>query len=245
MRDAMGRRKRLLDIACVLLAVPLVLPLMALIAVGIRLVSTGPIFFRQERVGYLGRRFQMLKFRSMRHQAATDAHRKHLQDLIRSRAPMTKMDRHGDDRLIPWGALLRATGLDELPQLINVLRGDMSLVGPRPSTPYEFEEYEEWHKERLNTLPGLTGLWQVSGKNGTTFDEMMRLDVEYVRSLSLRRDLGIMARTVPVLCGQIADVLSRNGRKRLPDKAPTDQLSPARIERIERIREPLTPSLPQ
>ena len=116
---------------------------------------------------------------------------------------MTKLDNRGDSRLIPFGAILRASGLDELPQLINVLRGDMSIVGPRPCTPYESEEYQAWHRERFDSLPGLTGLWQVSGKNRTTFNEMMRLDIRYVRSKSLWMDFKIIVLTFPTLLQQI------------------------------------------
>jgi lipopolysaccharide/colanic/teichoic acid biosynthesis glycosyltransferase len=116
---------------------------------------------------------------------------------------MTKMDAVGDPRLIPCGALLRATGLDELPQLINVWRGEMSLVGPRPSLPYEVESYLPWQQARFETLPGLTGLWQVSGKNATTFTEMVELDIHYTRNKSLRLDLAILAGTFSVLIAQV------------------------------------------
>ena len=118
----------------------------------------------------------------------------------------------GDSRIIPFGRAMRSSGLDELPQLINVLRGEMSLVGPRPCTRYEFDIYQPWHKERLSALPGLTGLWQVSGKNRTTFDQMVRLDIDYTRSPSLSRDLSIMFKTFPALLTQMSDqVKARRG----------------------------------
>src|SRR5688572_10197230 len=122
--------KRVLDIGCLLLALPTLLPLMLLIAALIKIVSPGPVFFRQERIGFMGRRFKILKFRSMRVNAEVNSHQNHLKDLISSNTPMTKMDSKGDPRVIPLGSLLRSSGLDELPQLINVLKGEMSLVGP-------------------------------------------------------------------------------------------------------------------
>jgi lipopolysaccharide/colanic/teichoic acid biosynthesis glycosyltransferase len=124
---------------------------------------------------------------------------------MKSDEPMVKLDKGRDPRLIPFGQLLRASGLDELPQIFNVLQGEMSLVGPRPCTTYEYEAYSPPHKERFAVLPGLTGLWQVSGKNRTTFDEMIQLDIRYGQELSLRRDLWILAKTIGVLCGQILD----------------------------------------
>ena len=118
-----------------------------------------------------------------------------------------------DPRVIPFGSLLRATGLDELPQLINVLRGDMSIVGPRPCTPYEFTHYLPWQGERLSALPGLTGLWQVNGKNKTSFDEMVNWDIHYVRNMSLWMDLTIMCKTFPALQAQVVElILSSKGK---------------------------------
>jgi lipopolysaccharide/colanic/teichoic acid biosynthesis glycosyltransferase len=116
---------------------------------------------------------------------------------------MVKLDSHGDRRIIPCGSLLRSSGLDELPQLINVLRGEMSLVGPRPCVPYECEHLLPWQRERFDTLPGLTGLWQVSGKNQTTFLEMMELDISYARTKTPWLDLAIIFKTLPVVLGQI------------------------------------------
>ena len=132
-------------------------------------------------------------------------HADYLRELMHSEKPMTKMDAKGDARLIPLGALLRSTGLDELPQLINVLRGEMSIVGPRPCIPYECEGYLPWQWERFDTLPGLTGLWQVSGKNKTTFNEMIHYDITYARNKSLWLDVGIIAKTIPALVAQVRD----------------------------------------
>lgn len=197
--------KRGLDITCLLLAAPTVLPLMLLIAAIIKLVSPGPVFFKQERIGFLGRPFMCLKFRTMKVNAKPDVHQAHCQGLMRSDTPMTKMDLMHDPRLIRVGWFLRSSGLDELPQLINVLKGDMSLVGPRPCTRYEFEQFQPWHKQRFRSLPGLTGLWQVSGKNRTTFTEMIKLDIEYAEKCSLGMDAKIMLRTFPVLFTQIRE----------------------------------------
>jgi len=197
--------KRALDLFCLLVALPTLLPLMLGIALLIKVVSPGPIFFMQDRIGYLGRRFRMYKFRTMRVNAETSTHKEHLKTLINSDAPMTKMDAKGDPRIIPFGRILRSSGLDELPQLINVFKGEMSLVGPRPCTPYEYEQFQPWHKQRFKALPGLTGLWQVSGKNRTTFSQMIELDIRYATSWSLWMDLRIIALTVPVLLGQVTE----------------------------------------
>jgi lipopolysaccharide/colanic/teichoic acid biosynthesis glycosyltransferase len=176
-----------------------------------KFVSPGPVFFQQERVGYLGKRFKCYKFRTMFAGSDAAIHRAHCEQLIGSNAPMVKMDAQGDSRLIHGGRLIRASGLDELPQLINVLRGEMSLIGPRPCVPYEYEKYLPWQRERFSTLPGLTGLWQVSGKNRTTFEEMIRLDIHYAHHKSWVMDLKIIFLTAPALLQQISDV--RRARK--------------------------------
>jgi lipopolysaccharide/colanic/teichoic acid biosynthesis glycosyltransferase len=124
---------------------------------------------------------------------------------VNSNVPMTKLDSAGDPRIIPGGRILRATGLDELPQLFNVFRGEMNLVGPRPCTPHEFKNYQEWQKERVNVPPGLTGYWQVNGKNKTTFCEMIHLDIFYTGNLSLSLDLTIMFKTFPALMAQVIE----------------------------------------
>lgn len=201
--------KRALDIFLIVLALPLLLPLMAVISAIIWIVSPGPILFRQERVGFLGRRFLCLKFRTMFVGADTGVHQGHLKQLLTSDVPMVKMDAKGDPRVIPMGRILRSTGLDELPQLINVLLGDMSLVGPRPCLPYEYAEYLPWQKERFNAMPGLTGLWQVSGKNRTTFVEMIQLDIKYARIQNPWLDLQIIFKTIPALVTQVRENRAR------------------------------------
>ena len=215
--DADLRWKRRLDVFLVLLALPFLIPLALFIALLIRSVSVGPVLFRQERVGYRGRRFMCFKFRTMFVNADTGTHQGHLQQLMNSNTPMTKMDAKGDPRIIPLGRLLRASGLDELPQLINVLRGEMSLVGPRPCLPYEYDQYLPWQKERFATLPGLTGLWQVSGKNKTTFVEMIQMDIKYANHKTLWWDLKIILMTVPALVIQMLE--TRLARK-TPSPAP-------------------------
>jgi len=208
------RWKRTMDVVFVLLILPFVLPLAVLVAVLIRMVSPGPVLFRQERVGYLGRKFMCFKFRTMFAGAETTTHQGHLQHLMESDVPMVKLDARGDSRIIPFGLLLRLSGLDELPQLINVLRGEMSMVGPRPCLAYECDNYLPWQRERFNTLPGLTGLWQVSGKNQTTFAEMMRLDISYARNKTLWLDLTIILKTIPAILGQVWQ--SRTKKRTLP-----------------------------
>jgi exopolysaccharide production protein ExoY len=209
--------KRVLDVSCILLALPFWLPVFFLIGLWVKMVSSGPIFFRQERIGHLGRRFMILKFRTMKVNVETGVHERHLEQLIRSNVPMTKLDITGDPRIIPGGRILRAIGLDELPQLINVLRGEMSLVGPRPCTPNEFKSYKVSQLERLNALPGLTGYWQVNGKNKTTFSQMIEMDIFYTKNLTLWLDLQIIIRTFPAIIAQVIE--SRIAARRRPQSA--------------------------
>ncbi len=200
------RWKRVLDVGLILLALPLVLPVTFVLVAMIKLGSRGPVLFTQERIGLRGRPFKIFKFRSMVVNADTSIHSGHAQQLIELDGPMVKMDAKNDPRLIPGGRWLRATGLDELAQLINVLRGDMSLVGPRPCMDYEYKCYQAWQRERFDALPGLTGLWQVSGKNRTTFTEMIELDIYYARNQQLWLDFAIIAWTIPALVVQVRDL---------------------------------------
>lgn len=220
--------KRGIDLSVVILMLPLWLPIMLLIACGIQLVSPGSVFFRQERIGYQGRRFTLFKFRSMRTDVGTNVHETYCGDLIQGNRPMTKLDA-GDPRIIPLGRLLRASGLDELPQIFNVLLGDMSLVGPRPCTPHEFSCYEPWQRFRFNAFPGLTGYWQVRGKNKTTFSEMINMDIHYVRSMSPMMDLSIMLMTVPTVIGQVLEVRFGKGRSAKQHETSVPQLSHSKI----------------
>jgi exopolysaccharide production protein ExoY len=201
---ALPKWKRFIDLLVVALLFPLWLPVMTLIALWVAITSPGPIFYRQPRIGFKGRRFMLIKFRTMKVNAETHVHEAYLEHLIVSDRPMIKLDAT-DPRLIFGGRFLRATGLDELPQLFNVLRGEMSLVGPRPCTVTEFERYAPEQRARVNALPGLTGLWQVNGKNRTTFREMIEMDIFYSRNISLSLDLKIILRTVPAIVGQLSD----------------------------------------
>jgi lipopolysaccharide/colanic/teichoic acid biosynthesis glycosyltransferase len=203
--------KRTLDIVCSVVAFPVLLPLVTIIAMITKISSPGPVLFKQPRVGLNGKQFLCFKFRTMKINADTSAHKAYLNQLIGSNAPMVKMDARKDSRLIPGGWLLRATGLDELPQIINVLRGEMSLVGPRPCIPYEYENFTVRQKQRSASVPGLTGLWQVSGKNKTTFSEMIHFDIQYASEKSLWLDLKIMLLTVPALLQQVIE--TRMNRK--------------------------------
>jgi exopolysaccharide production protein ExoY len=195
--------KTSLDIACILVLLPLWLPLMILLMLVTRIASPGPIFYRQERVGLSGRHFFIWKFRTMRLRAETQSHERYFENLMRLDCPMTKLDAYGDPRLAPFGRVLRASGLDELPQIFNVLHGEMSLVGPRPCTPNEFAHYEPSQRQRVNCLPGLTGYWQVNGKNETTFREMIAMDRFYLNNMSILLDLKIMLKTGTVVAGQL------------------------------------------
>jgi len=195
--------KRPLDLLVIALLLPLWGPVMILVTLWIKLVSPGPIIYRQQRIGFLQRPFTMFKFRSMKVSAETSSHESHFSHLIKSDAPMTKLDAVGDSRLISLGAVLRAAGLDELPQIFNVIRGEMSLVGPRPCTPYELQHYDTDHLARADLPPGLTGYWQVNGKNSTTFKQMIKMDMFYAKNASLRLDLSILAKTIAVLTSQL------------------------------------------
>ena len=190
--------KRAIDVAGSVVALILLSPLFAAIAVLIKLTSKGPVFFRQKRVGRFGREFTFLKFRSMYVNNDPGIHRQYVQDLIAK-----KLDEgngafkiKNDPRVTRIGRLLRKSSLDELPQFLNVLRGEMSLVGPRPPIPYEFENYLLWHRRRvLEIKPGITGEWQVFGRSRTTFDEMVRMDLRYIRQQSISLDLKILLKT--------------------------------------------------
>ena len=207
--------KRLVDFFGALLLLIFLSPLFALIAFFIKIVSPGPVFYRQERIGYQRRRFTFWKFRTMHVKNDAAGHEQYLAQLIGSDAPMTKLDDGRDQRIIPFGKALRYSCLDELPQLINVLLGDMSLVGPRPCLPYEAEEYLQWHARRFDIVPGMTGLWQVSGKNRLTFKEMIRLDIRYSRAMSFLMDAKILLRTGPAILGlMIFEPFARLGRNR-------------------------------
>lgn len=203
--------KRFIDILGSLFALLLLVPtLFPILALAIKLTSRGPVFFRQQRVGKNGRHFTFLKFRSMQVANDTGVHSEYVKQFIRGDAKM-QQDENGetmyklttDPRVTKIGRFIRKTSLDELPQFINVLMGDMSLVGPRPPLPYELEVYEQWHQRRiLEVKPGITGLWQVYARSQTDFDGMVRLDLRYVETWSPWLDLVILIKTpLAVLSG--------------------------------------------
>lgn len=191
------RAKRVLDVALALLMLVAVAPLFVLVAIAVRLDSPGPIFFRQRRIGRCGHAFTILKFRSMKAGADPLPHRLYIAELAASGSPREgRLRKLSDDpRVTRVGAFIRRTSIDELPQLLNVLGGQMSIVGPRPAVAYELEHYAPAHFARFQVRPGITGLWQVSGRNRLDFNEMLDLDVEYVRRRSFLYDLLLLART--------------------------------------------------
>jgi len=203
--------KRLVDVVVSLMLLVLLSPLLVLIAFLVKLDSPGPVIFSQVRMGYDWRTrklrtFMFYKFRSMYHNCDQSVHQAHVRDRIRGQKCPTGSGNRGelvkinnDRRVTRIGRILRKTSLDELPQLWNVLKGDMSLVGPRPVPLYEIAEYETWHKQRLEATPGITGLWQVKGRGRVTLDDMVRLDVEYINRQSLWLDLEILLRTIPAV----------------------------------------------
>lgn len=219
--------KRAIDLAGVTLALPALVACTVAAAVVLQCNAPGPVFFRQERIGHLGRKFLIYKFRTMRLGAETGSHEAHVTSLLQSNRPMQKLDGRRDPRLVPGGWLVRASGLDELPQILNVLRGEMSLVGPRPCMAYEFDQYTAQQKQRCEALPGLTGLWQVSGKNRTTFDTMIRLDIAYAKQRSLWLDLKIIGLTLPALIGQVLDTTQQRALRTTTAPAPDGPRAPS------------------
>lgn len=191
--------KRALDIAVAAMLLVMLLPLFIVISLAIALDSGRPILYRAERVGRHGRTFRVAKFRSMRAGCDQAAHAAFVRSLMRGDATCSVYKVPDDARVTRVGAFLRRTSLDELPQLWNVLRGDMSLVGPRPDVPYAVAEYDDWVHTRLNVRPGITGLWQVSGRSRLSLLDMYRLDVAYAARASLLTDMRILLRTVPVV----------------------------------------------
>ena len=197
--------KRLFDLIASALILLLLSPLMMGVALAIRLSSPGPVFYTQQRVGYRGDEFPFFKFRSMHVNNDDQIHRDYTKQWI------TQNEAHStegedvvhkivdDPRIFRVGKFIRRFSIDELPQLFNVLRGEMSLIGPRPALPYEVEVYSEWHRRRFEAPPGITGLWQVSGRNRLSFEEMIELDIEYLENWSMFRDVGILLRTVGVV----------------------------------------------
>lgn len=203
--------KRAMDIVGSAIGLIVLSPLLFIVSVFIKVVSPGPVLFRQVRIGCGGVPFEIYKFRTMHHQADHSVHERYLSHLIKSSEkndacgdPMQKLTQ--DQRIIKYGRFLRAFGIDELPQLFNVFLGQMSLIGPRPAIPYEVDRYKLWFRGRFDVLPGLTGLWQVSGKNRLGFNQMMRLDIQYARNRCFLLDMKILFKTPFAVLKQIDDL---------------------------------------
>jgi len=198
------RAKRVLDIIAAAFGLLIISPLAAVIALCIRLSSPGPVVFRQVRIGKDGKEFEFYKFRSMKMNCDDTSHREYIKLFIegdeeglkkyQGRKKVYKMT--CDDRVTAIGRLLRRTSFDEIPQLINVLKGDMSMVGPRPHIPYEVDIYKDWHRRRLAGQPGITGWWQIHGRSRVTFDDSVLMDIWYLEHQSLLLDIRIMCRTI-------------------------------------------------
>jgi lipopolysaccharide/colanic/teichoic acid biosynthesis glycosyltransferase len=198
--------KRLFDLVVGSIVLVAAAPVLLLSIAALRLCDGPPLLFRQTRIGRHGETFELLKLRTMRAESSDDLHRAYVQKWIGENGhggngpegpKMFKLT--ADPRVTPIGRWLRRLSLDELPQLINVLRGEMSLIGPRPALPYELGLYQDWHRRRLGALPGITGLWQVSGRNELSFDQMVKLDVKYIQEWSFGQDMRILIRTLPAI----------------------------------------------
>jgi len=198
--------KRALDLVLTCLILVGLSPFLVLIVLAIKIGSSGPVLHTQIRLGKKGKSFTLYKFRSMYVDRDDAEHRSYVKKLIKAGNPY-KVSKNGkplfkisdDVRVTKVGRLLREYSVDEFPQLFNVLRGEMSLVGPRPPLPYEYGDYSEWHRKRLDGIPGITGLWQVSGKNTIPFEEMVELDIHYLKNWSLWLDIKIILRTIPAM----------------------------------------------
>jgi lipopolysaccharide/colanic/teichoic acid biosynthesis glycosyltransferase/GGDEF domain-containing protein len=200
--------KRLIDFFGAAIGLLILSPIILLISLAIKLSTPGPVLFRQERLGYMGKKFMFLKFRSMQHKCDDSIHKEYMAKFInkqnekhRDKSGTVSFHKMTDDpRITPLGRMLRKTSLDELPQLYNVLRGEMSLVGPRPPIAYEVDRYSSWHKRRiLEVKPGITGLWQVEGRSTLSFDEAVRLDIHYAENWNLLLDLKLILKTFKVV----------------------------------------------
>lgn len=187
--------KRTMDVVLCTAGLLLLLPFFAAVAVAIKLDSRGPVFFRQVRVGRAHRPFYCLKFRSMT--ADAEKRRDDIAHLNEVDGPVFKI--RNDPRVTRVGAWIRKISIDELPQLVNVLKGEMSLVGPRPPIPAEVEKYEDWMHRRLSVTPGITCVWQISGRSNISFEQWMRMDLDYVDTCSIRKDISILLRTIPAV----------------------------------------------
>jgi len=198
-----GQCKRIGDVLLSGLALLVLTPVLLVISILVKRSSPGPVLFVQDRIGKNGVPFPFMKFRTMVHNSDDAIHRQFAAMFIngsdKTEKPESVFKLTDDPRITRIGAWLRKTSLDELPQLFNIIRGEMSLVGPRPPIAYELDHYQPWHHERLRVTPGLTGLWQVSGRSNVPFEEMVRLDIHYINTWTLRKDFEIVFKTVPVV----------------------------------------------
>jgi exopolysaccharide biosynthesis polyprenyl glycosylphosphotransferase len=198
-----GKFKRAFDFTCASVAMLLLLPFFTFLAFLVKRSSSGPVFFTQERVGKDGKPFKFYKFRTMIHNSDDAIHRQFASMFISGGIDEDESDDSfkmtDDPRVTGIGSWLRRTSLDELPQVLNILKGEMSFVGPRPPITYEIEQYQPRHHERLRVVPGLTGLWQVSGRSSVSFEEMVRLDIHYINNWSFFEDIKIIFKTIPVV----------------------------------------------
>ncbi|MBN2121403.1 MAG: exopolysaccharide biosynthesis polyprenyl glycosylphosphotransferase [Candidatus Omnitrophica bacterium] len=205
-RDFQAKAKRTIDIAVSVMSLVLLSPLLLVVAILVKISSPGPVIFKQERIGKEGKHFNFYKFRTMFKDANDELHREYIKKLLKEddvKPEEVKGEKlykvvH-DPRVTSIGYWLRKTSLDELPQLFNVLKGDMSLVGPRPSLPYAVQMYEEWQTERFRVDSGITGLWQVSGRNKLSYKDALRLDIQYVNNWNIWLDIIILFKTVPTV----------------------------------------------
>jgi exopolysaccharide production protein ExoY len=197
--------KRAMDVVAASFGILALAPVFGALALFVKSVSPGPVLFTQRRVGLGGKPFGCLKFRTMHTGSDSEAHKSLTAHLVQGTRVMTKLDQANDPRIIRGGRWIRKSGLDELPQLFNILLGHMSLVGPRPCIPYEFEQYCHCKRQRVCVTPGLTGLWQVSGKNRTTYDQMVELDLRYTQKMTPLGDLAIILKTIPAVLAQVKE----------------------------------------
>lgn len=192
--------KRIFDLLLTVPGLIILSPFLIILAIIIKLDSPGPVIYKQKRIGLNGRPFMCYKFRSMNYNADESLHRKHIIDFAEGRLDETQGVKLKDDpRITRVGRFIRRNSIDELAQLFNVLKGEMSLVGPRPVIPYEADLYDLWQSERFSVLPGITGLWQVAGRSYVSFDEMLRMDIRYIRNQSLWFDILILLKTFPAI----------------------------------------------
>lgn len=198
--------RRVIDVFLSLAIIIVLSPLLLAVVAGIKISSPGPIVFQQTRIGFGGRPFAFYKFRSMHVGESAGQHQEFVEKFIKGETGEAADEQEiqifkikDDPRIFPFGKFIRRTSLDEFPQLLNVIKGDMGLVGPRPCLPYEWEAYDDWHKERLNVLPGCTGLWQVLGRSTVTFEDMVLMDLYYISNYSLVQDVRILYKTIPAI----------------------------------------------